>query len=474
MDSELWQRLDAFSLDDPTSSLSFSQRLARDQGWTLGFALRAGDEYKRFVYLSQVADHPVCPSEEVDEVWHLHLCYTRSYWDEMCQGVLGRALHHEPTKGGQDQGEYHRKIYQQTLDSYVQFFECEPPSDIWPAVDARFRRPRKESRWRPRLPFTRPNRRTIWTGAGLLAIAPLLQMTLNPMNMPGPQFIVFYICMMLFGVFIGWLAPRLFEPSSEGEAPVLSPVEAAVLSRDGDFASQVALANLLAEGTIVVANSVKQQLEVKTPLGKQHSKLDEAIYGTVAQQRKTTVTQAIAGGRFEVAKIRSQLVDKGLLNTPAASVASFAGGGWLLLLSILGLSKFIKGASRGYPVVYLFVALVVTFTLMGYFFLKRRRRTNLGEYVMKRLNVECNRLQFKNPDKLKPAQISMVMAVLGLAAMSQAHPDIAALDRWLTAVRSFNPRGQEGGSSWWGGSCSSGCSAGCGSGCGGGCGGCGN
>ena len=32
------------------------------------------------------------PSDEVDQAWHLHLVYTRSYWGEFCPNVLGKPL----------------------------------------------------------------------------------------------------------------------------------------------------------------------------------------------------------------------------------------------------------------------------------------------------------------------------------------------------------------------------------------------
>jgi hypothetical protein len=37
-----------------------------------------------------ISTHIVTPSEQVDQVWHLHLTYTRSYWDEFCPNVLGQ------------------------------------------------------------------------------------------------------------------------------------------------------------------------------------------------------------------------------------------------------------------------------------------------------------------------------------------------------------------------------------------------
>ena len=62
--------------------------------------MRAIEEYRRFLLLGVAAGHPVSPSDTVDQVWHLHLTYTRRYWDTLCRDTLGRLLHHEPTQGG--------------------------------------------------------------------------------------------------------------------------------------------------------------------------------------------------------------------------------------------------------------------------------------------------------------------------------------------------------------------------------------
>lgn len=50
-------------------------------------------------FLSVVSDTPVTPSQDVDEVWHVHLTYLRDYWDVWCGRVLQRRLHHDPTEG---------------------------------------------------------------------------------------------------------------------------------------------------------------------------------------------------------------------------------------------------------------------------------------------------------------------------------------------------------------------------------------
>jgi hypothetical protein len=80
------------------------------------------------------AGHKVSPSPAVDAAWHEHLCHTRSYWDDLCGRVLGRPLHHEPSRGGAEEAAKHAAMYAQTLASYRRWFG-EPPADVWPPVD---------------------------------------------------------------------------------------------------------------------------------------------------------------------------------------------------------------------------------------------------------------------------------------------------------------------------------------------------
>ncbi|XAL98656.1 hypothetical protein OT109_13835 [Phycisphaeraceae bacterium D3-23] len=134
---DLLARVMAFELDDPESPMPFTKRLARDNRWPLAYAIRVVREYRRFVFLAMRAGHTVVPSEQVDQAWHLHLLYTRSYWDGLCADVLGRPLHHGPTRGGEQHK--HETLYQQTLDSYARLFDEPPPGDIWPDVHERFR-----------------------------------------------------------------------------------------------------------------------------------------------------------------------------------------------------------------------------------------------------------------------------------------------------------------------------------------------
>jgi len=97
-------------------------------------------EYLRFVSLAMVSGHVVTPSEQVDQAWHLHLTYTRSYWLRLCEEVLGRPLHHGPTRGGEAESRKYVEQYERTLRSYEEIFGVRPPADIWPKAEIRFGR----------------------------------------------------------------------------------------------------------------------------------------------------------------------------------------------------------------------------------------------------------------------------------------------------------------------------------------------
>lgn len=148
----LWSRICEFEIDDPDSDFTFSDRLARENDWPLEYALRTVYEYKKFMFLICTTDHPLTPSDQVDQVWHLHLIYTQSYWFDWCRDTLGRDVHHGPTKGGQSEKDKFKDWYAETKKRYETLFDETPPEDIWPSSEKRFGEIR----------FTRVNRHRNW------------------------------------------------------------------------------------------------------------------------------------------------------------------------------------------------------------------------------------------------------------------------------------------------------------------------
>jgi hypothetical protein len=190
----LWKRIEAYSLDRPDATLTFTARLARENGWSRQYARRVVEEYKRFMFLAVVAEHVVSPSEAVDQAWHLHLTYTRSYWADFCGEVLGKKIHHDPTTGIAEQPRF-VELYEQTHRTYEMWFGEAPPAAIWPSAAIRFgedvqnRWVNVERNWVIRKPrFLRGiGKRQKVAGVAGLAIAPSVVVAADPIGAKGAQ-----------------------------------------------------------------------------------------------------------------------------------------------------------------------------------------------------------------------------------------------------------------------------------------------
>jgi hypothetical protein len=137
---ELYDRIKAFKLDAPTATISFTAKLAWEYRWSPVYTIRAIQEYKKFIFLAMTAEHIVSPSVVVDRVWHHHLLFTHSYWDELCGKVLHKPLHHTLGFGGKQEATNDYYFYEQTLTTYQRYFG-EPPDDIWDSPPMRSKNP---------------------------------------------------------------------------------------------------------------------------------------------------------------------------------------------------------------------------------------------------------------------------------------------------------------------------------------------
>lgn len=110
------------------------RRLQAEQGWHPFRTGRVLQEYRRFLHLAATAPHPVTPSKAVDEAWHLHLTFTRDYWQKLGP-LLPTDLHHEPASGepgDAQESAHYRDQYTRTLETYRLTFGEDAPSDLWP------------------------------------------------------------------------------------------------------------------------------------------------------------------------------------------------------------------------------------------------------------------------------------------------------------------------------------------------------
>ncbi len=312
---QLYQRICDYELDDPGHEFGFLAHLMRANGWSRPFALRAIEEFRKFVFLALMADHPVTPSDQVDQVWHLHLLCSDAYWNDFCPRVLGRPLHHHPAKGGQAERDRFHEQYRATIRSYRQHFG-EPPLDLWPPVDGRFGRDLQMQRGPIRRPFRlwsgwRSWRRWRWSmpmggpmlGLGVIGSA-LASAAAGVRSDPPPEsgdplvgFLVrstIYITSLMVGWIVSYrfLRPLLLQPSGLSTTPQLDDEGLAYLSAGPTRVLELGLASLVQQGVLRVDPSTRELVLI--------GRIDEAMPG-VSQRVLTVYGQLAANGSTAVA-----------------------------------------------------------------------------------------------------------------------------------------------------------------------------
>ena len=490
---ELWSRLSQFDLDELGASLDFSRRLARENGWTHEFSRRVVEQYKRFLFLAMCAGHPVTPSDEVDQAWHLHLVYTRSYWDELCADVLRAPLHHGPTRGGASEGAKFGQWYAQTRASYQQFFGEYPPPDIWPDADVRFghaphfRRVNARRSWIIEKPqFKLPMRVTpgrvapaflialVLLGAGGVAVG--AQVNFNPWNWGGAAFLTLFWSGCIAGfVFVSWARSAWALPAEP--LPPDTKLDVYALTRlqdDNEMPIDSAIANMILQGHISVDDD-RQVRQIGAAPGAPWERL---------------IWDKLSNGPRDLRLLRGELMPKlqqfdaelqrlGLLIAPEsksniqlATVAVSVG------LLMLGGSKILVGLSRERPVGFLAISCLIVLILFGVALATAPRRSRRGDALLENLRQKHGRGSLSLPAQFGGAADLPLAGglVLGMALWGHSEMDAFGLSQQRLLMRppATASSGDGGGSSGCGGGDSGG-SSGCGGGgCGGGgCGGCG-
>jgi len=450
--TDLAERLRSFSLDEPGAARPFSRRLAEEQSWSPAFAAAAIEEYKRFALLSVVAGHIVTPSKAVDQVWHLHLIYTRNYWDIFCAQVLQRPLHHDPGQGIPGETTRHAEQYRQTLASYYRVFGAAAPQAIWP-------RGARRRRLAAALPMP-------------LLLAPLAVGWLNPFELRGPDFLLLYgLAYLLALAFAGGLRYLLRGPAESEPAVELNPYEQAYLSGGARRATEAAVVRLSDERLIDIGPR-KLSLSAVWPRPKpdlsEHEE-DQPLENAVlsAAEREVTIAQLWPAARRAAAPLRRRLESvELLLDQGQRFLATLCPLLIALLVPAAGVYKIFVGLDRGRPVAFLVLACIVSTILSLVLFARPPLRSRRGDAVLRELKREHASNQ---QSEEQPAGSSLVhsVALLGLGAV--AGTTLAPLQEYLGVPRR---RPGDGGDSSCGSSCGSsdGGVGGCG---GGGCGGCG-
>ena len=470
--TELYKRIQAFALDRPDSQLSFSQRLARDNAWSLGYTQRVIEEYKKFIFLAVAAGHPVTPSDQIDQVWHLHLTYTRLYWQEFCPKILQTTLHHEPTRGGSSEQLKFGSWYSKTLESYEQFFGHIPPIDIWPKPKDRFGRDlhfiriNTQQSWvlsKPNFPLSvKPQLRKIGIFTFLVFLSliitscQIISQIPNPINFTGSEFLTFYISLVVMGIALAaWLRFSLCLVSANiNQQPDLNTYEIAFLAGGNHRLIMAAITSLIKQGYVEVLKEGKLVVTGKIDA------IADPVEKAVAQDilaNDGAIEQVFQKSQGMKDSIRSRLKQLGLfLSDTQALKAQIYPSLIVVILLGIGLCKMAVGISRDKPVGLLLICIFGLLVLGARFFVKPQR-SPYGEIIFKDLT---NRLQPLKTANNSDSELVLAVGLFG-ATVLMADTALADLYQMLTPTAAASSGG-DGGSGGSDGDSDGGDSVGCG------------
>lgn len=353
--SLLWDKILNFQLDDAMAVRPFSAKLADEQQWSPAFAQAAIEEYRRFLFLCCILEKGAAPSAVVDEVWHLHLTYTRSYWVELCRETLGRDIHHYPSAGGGVEDEKHRNWYAETMRAYREVFGSEPPTDIWPAPG-----PAAAGAIQARPPL-------VWgpmnIAAAVILLLPFVYIgltygTINPFALGGPHFLVFFPLLSIAAVAVYVLSRLQLRQQMKAivEAnfpPDVSTFQVADLLYGKHRALQAAIVQLMQRGLLELYG--KDQFLVK----KENYRPDEGetnplipAFERVVNGRIVTYEE-LAGNWYDPWKFSHPSL-AGLDQLARRSEPFLVAYGLQLLLVIVAVERIGQGFLNGRPVETLF------------------------------------------------------------------------------------------------------------------------
>lgn len=458
---QLFNRIISFSIDESSASFPFSQKLAQQQGWSATYTERVITEYRRFIFLCCISPNGASPSEDVDQVWHLHLTYTENYWKKFCADTLGRDIHHHPSRGGSQEKHKHQQWYADTLHLYEQVFSEKPPADIWPLIAAD---KKQTAQVLPSEPIY-PLHRAYWLALWLLPVAAVLMYgETNPYRLDGPQFLWFYGCCLVvllcfFQLVAGWrtefaeslvqifgerrwtafqLARYIHSPRKAIEAAVVDLASRKLLIPSPGYRFEWVGEKLVTPGDV-------------NPVAIEMSKRYTNHEGLMMPQINACYNE-MSTFDIDLQQIRERF-------TLASTLLI-----WLMTaaVGIMGFTRILQGFSNGKPVGYLLIMMLIGAFAVVVLWQRCRvaaalKRAFKDMYTIGQLPVE----ESSNDDAIN----YIFAGIAGVASIGYVNQ--------LYLQRNLGRYKENGSLDGSGGGCGSSCGGDGGSSCGGGCGGCG-
>ncbi|OQP47788.1 hypothetical protein A4H97_30975 [Niastella yeongjuensis] len=464
----LWSSIQQFPLDDPNAAITFSHKLAAKQNWLPFFTERVIEEYRKFLFLCCISPNGASPSQVVDEAWHLHLTYTKSYWIDLCKNTLNKDIHHHPSRGGDEEDHKHHDWYAETLLLYESVFGSPPPDDIWPPPQNEL--PIREPAWHIRNEVLV----LIVTLLSLPLIASAIQHNvLFPFALTGPQFLSFFpwlalSCIISYIILQADKCRPLQKLADEHFPTDATIYQTAQLLYGKHRAVQTAIIDLIRRNLIELTVD-KRFLVHKNRYHAVDNEQNPLITGLLNEPNDSTSYEGIVNNWFNEETAKHPALQK--LYLLAYRKESFIKRYNLLIIPFaVGIARFCQGLYHERPVSYL-IAEMMGYSFVCYLvseYLSRKRIVLDKVEVLTKNNKGVNTLydDYVVSSFAQKGDSAIVWFAEGalLASIFAPYPvlnhnKVAGNDLNVSSCSSCSSGGDGGG--------------GCGSSCGGGCGGCG-
>ena len=307
----------------------------------------------------------------------------------------------------------------------------------------------------------------------------MLMLQINPLEMTGPQFLKFYVILMIVAAIVARLLKRaLVSPRWTDSRHInLDPYEAAYLRGGARQAVDAAIA-MLAQRQLLKVSKTARTVSTTAPLPAGAHWFERAVHQTISPSSGRQINDIRSSSLLEphTDRLAEQLKQRGLIPDDTRwQMARVVSGLLMLAVLALGVMKVFVGVSRHRPVGFLVFLCIITGIITMIVINSRPARTRLGEQALTQLRGESAALQMAartRPELLASGDVALAIGLFGIEALAFTN------DTWTDLRAALRPppstSSGSSSSSCGGSSCSSSsCGSSCGGGCGGGCGGCG-
>ncbi len=274
-------------------------------------------------------------------------------------------------------------------------------------------------------------------------------MGLNVLDWTAGPFLTLYVLLYFACLAMSMAIARATLPDGR-PGTVADPEEAAVLGRGKERLGEVITARLLERRAL----TVERGKLVPQPGAQGESAIENAILALpapIAWSRLRKVTDVAAG------EIEHRLVRRGLLQENADAMrASLIACLPLIGLLLLGLAKAVVGSSRGHPIGFLGLLMVITVGTVLFRWLGASQQTKAGRAALLDAAQRADRL------KLAPVRGEAAMAVALFGTGVLATSDLGDFHRMRASSGDSGGGGGDSGSGDGGGGCGGGGCGGCG------------